>query len=143
MLKIDKYQNPWLINLNAFNDFRGNLVVGEFGKEIPFEVKRFFFIFNVPSGEPRGIHAHKECHQLLICVSGSVKAMVDDGEQRKVMFLDNPEVALHMPPMTWGAQYDYSPDAVLLVLASHQYDPNDYIHEYETFVELLGADSDK
>lgn len=107
--------------------------MGELNKQIPFPVQRFFFVSRVPEGEPRGIHAHKQCHQFLVCVAGSVKAMVDDGEKRAVVRLDRPTLALHMPPMTWGAQYDYSEDAVLLVLASHVYDANDYIHDYDEF----------
>jgi len=96
-------------------------------------------ISGVPEGEPRGIHAHKQCHQFLVCVRGSVKAMVDDGEVREVVTLDRPSLGLHMPPLTWGAQYDYSDDAVLVVLASHQYDAEDYIHDYDEFVEKVAA----
>lgn len=124
---------PKVIELSGFDDHRGSLVVGELNKQIPFPVQRFFFVSRVPEGEPRGIHAHKQCHQFLVCVAGSVKAMVDDGEKRAVVRLDRPTLALHMPPMTWGAQYDYSEDAVLLVLASHVYDANDYIHDYDEF----------
>lgn len=118
-------------------DKRGSLVIGELGNQLPFLVQRFFFISDVPEGEPRGIHAHKECHQYLICVKGSVKAMVDDGQTREVIHLNRPDLGLHMPPLTWGAQYDYSPDAVLLVLASHQYDADDYIHDYEEFISFI------
>ena len=113
--------------------------MGELNRQLPFPAKRFFFVSNVPEGEPRGIHAHKQCHQFLVCVAGSVKAMVDDGETRTVVTLDRSTLGLHMPPMTWGAQYDYSDDAVLLVLASHVYEAEDYIHDYDEFLELLGA----
>lgn len=130
---------PNIIELSGFDDHRGSLVVGEVNKQLPFSVERIFFVSHVPEGEPRGIHAHKECHQFLVCVAGSVKAMVDDGETRTVVTLDRPTVGLHMPPMTWGAQYDYSEDAVLLVLASHIYNADDYIHEYEEFLALLGS----
>lgn len=128
---------PSLVELSGFDDHRGSLVVGELDKQLPFVVERFFFVSKVPEGEPRGIHAHKECHQFLVCVAGSVKAMVDDGETRTVVTLDRPTVGLHMPPLTWGAQYDYSPDAVLLVLASHPYDAEDYIHEYDEFMTYV------
>ena len=126
-----------LIELGSFVDQRGRLEVGEFSKSLPFIVKRFFIISKVPPGEPRGIHAHKECHQLLICVSGSIKAMTDDGVERKVHNLVAGGTALHMPPLTWGAQYDYSDDAKLLVLASHVYDPEDYIHDFDEFQNVL------
>jgi UDP-2-acetamido-3-amino-2,3-dideoxy-glucuronate N-acetyltransferase len=128
-----------LIPLAGFDDHRGSLFVGELPESLPFSVRRFFFVAQVPEGEPRGIHAHRECHQFLVCVAGSVKAMIDNGQTREVVTLDSPGMGLHMPPLTWGAQYDYSPDAVLLVLASHEYDPDDYIHEYEEFLSLVGA----
>ena len=126
-----------IFELPGFNDHRGILHVGEFPKTLPFRAERFFFVSNVPEGEPRGIHAHKLCHQYLVCVSGSVKAMSDDGKSRKVITLDSPNIGLHMPPLTWGAQYDYSPDAVLLVLASHPYDADDYIHDYDEFMAYV------
>lgn len=126
-----------LIDLNRVLDHRGSLVVGELPSSLPFEVKRFFYVSNVPEGEPRGIHAHKECHQFLVCVAGSVKAMTDDGETREVYTLESGGPGLHMPPLTWGCQYDYSTDAVLLVLASQLYDADDYIHEYEEFLRAF------
>ncbi len=128
-----------LINLQEHVDQRGQLVVTEVGKTLPFEAARMFVISGVPEGEPRGIHAHRQCHQFLVCVSGSVKAMVDDGESRQVVVLDRPSLGLHMPPLTWGAQYDYSDDAVLVVLASHPYDSDDYIHDYDEFVSVVNA----
>lgn len=122
-----------LVDLSENIDSRGSLVVAEVGKQLPFTVNRMFMVSQVPPGEPRGIHAHKECHQFLVCVNGSVKAMVDDGNTREVVELNSTSQGLHMPPLTWGCQYDYSEDAVLVVLASHGYDPNDYIHEYDEF----------
>lgn len=130
---------PRLVELAEFLDAKGSLVVAEVGKQLPFTVERIFVIAGVPEGEPRGIHAHRECEQFLVCVSGSVKAMVDDGERRQVVTLDRSSVGLHMPPLTWGTQYDYSPDAVLVVLASHPYDAADYIHEYDEFLALAEA----
>jgi dTDP-4-dehydrorhamnose 3,5-epimerase-like enzyme len=132
--KYDHSNESVIYELPGFNDHRGALHVGEFPKTLPFKPERFFFVSNVPEGEPRGIHAHKKCHQYLVCVSGSVKAMFDDGKSREVISLDAPNIGLHMPPLTWGAQYDYSSDAVLLVLASHPYDVEDYIHDYEEFL---------
>jgi dTDP-4-dehydrorhamnose 3,5-epimerase-like enzyme len=137
LLKNSSSLGPILFELSKFEDQRGSLVIGELGNQLPFSAERFFFISDVPEGEPRGIHAHKECHQFLICVKGSVKAMVDNGIVREVIHLNRSNLGLHMPPLTWGAQYDYSPDAVLLVLASHQYDADDYIHDYEEFMSLV------
>jgi len=130
---------PRLVELSGFDDHRGSLVVGELHQQLPFVVERFFFVSKVPEGEPRGIHAHKECHQFLVCVAGSVKAMIDDGDTRTVVNLDRPTLGLHMPPLTWGAQYDYTPDAVLLVLASHTYDADDYIHDYDQFLSIVSS----
>ena len=126
-------------SLPGFSDHRGNLTVGQTKDGLPFQVERFFIVSNVPPGEPRGIHAHRKCHQFLVCVSGSVKAMFDDGTSREVVLLDQPNLGLHMPPLTWGAQYDFSSDAVLLVLASDRYDEDDYIHDYEEFLQLASA----
>jgi UDP-2-acetamido-3-amino-2,3-dideoxy-glucuronate N-acetyltransferase len=137
LLNITDSSDPRLVQLSWFNDHRGSLIVGELNSQLPFSVARFFFVSQVPEGEPRGIHAHKQCHQFLVCVAGSVKAMVDDGETRQVFSLDRPDLGLHMPPLTWGAQYDYSDDAVLLVLASRIYEAEDYIHDYEEFLEYV------
>ena len=125
-----------VVELKGFADAKGSLVVAEVAAQLPFTAARIFIISGVPEGEPRGIHAHRACGQFLVCVSGSVKAMVDDGSRREVVTLDRPSLGLYMPPLTWGAQYDYSPDAVLIVLASHPYDADDYIHEYEEFLAL-------
>jgi UDP-2-acetamido-3-amino-2,3-dideoxy-glucuronate N-acetyltransferase len=119
--------------LPMVRDLRGNLIAREAGRGLPFVPSRMFVIFDVPSKEVRGEHAHRECHQLLVCLRGAVNCVVDNGSERAEYHLDSPEKALHIPPMVWGTQYKYSPDAVLLVLASHPYDPNDYIREYDAF----------
>ncbi|MGW9629792.1 sugar 3,4-ketoisomerase [Agromyces sp. NPDC055520] len=128
-----------MVELPEIVDERGVLVVAEHSAQIPFPVQRVFFVSGVPEGEPRGIHAHRECHQFLVCARGSVRAMVDDGIRREVLLLDRGSVGLYMPPLTWGTQYDYSDDAVLVVLASHPYDAADYIHGYDEFLGLAGA----
>ncbi|MEO8779683.1 MAG: FdtA/QdtA family cupin domain-containing protein, partial [Rhodanobacter sp.] len=92
---------------------------------------------DVPTAETRGEHAHRRCHQFLIAVKGSVHVVADDGERREQFVLDRPNLGLYLPPMTWGIQYRYSDDAVLLVFASHHYDASDYIREYGTFVEQV------
>jgi UDP-2-acetamido-3-amino-2,3-dideoxy-glucuronate N-acetyltransferase len=120
-------------------DIRGNLTVGEFDRNIPFQPKRYFIVFDVPSMETRGEHAHRECHQFLICVRGSCAVVADDGVHRQEFLLDRPDVGIHLPPMVWGIQYKYSADAVLLVYASHYYDNLDYIRNYAEFRQLVGA----
>lgn len=120
-------------------DMRGNLTVGEFDKSIPFPVLRYFMVFDVPSMETRGEHAHHLCHQFLICVRGSCAVVADDGVNRQEFILDSPDVGIHLPPLVWGIQYKYSSDAVLLVFASHYYDSTDYIRNYAEFCDLVGA----
>lgn len=122
-------------------DIRGSLTVGEFERSIPFDAKRYFMVFGVPSKETRGEHAHRECHQFLICVHGSCAVVADDGVNRQEVLLDSPDLGLHLPPMTWGIQYKYSPDAVLLVFASHYYEAADYIRDYSEFCQLVGANT--
>lgn len=128
-----------LVELPHIADMRGSLTVGEFQRGIPFDAKRYFMVFDVPSVETRGEHAHRKCHQFLICARGSVSVVADDGHQREEFLLDRPNLGLHLPPMVWGIQYKYSPDAVLLVFASHYYDAADYIRDYDEFVALAGA----
>lgn len=122
-----------LYRLRKAVDMRGSLVVAELSRDLPFAPKRFFAVFDVPSRDVRGEHAHKECHQFLVCLKGSVRAIVDDGRRRAEYLLDSPDFGLHMPPMTWGTQYAYSSDALLAVFASHAYDDADYIRDYATF----------
>jgi len=120
-------------------DIRGSISFGEFEKEVPFAVKRYFMVFDVPSIETRGEHAHRHCHQFLICVHGSVSVVTDDGANREEYVLNRPDVGLHLRPMVWGIQYKYSAEAVLLVFASHEYDADDYIRDYDEFIDLVGA----
>jgi serine acetyltransferase/dTDP-4-dehydrorhamnose 3,5-epimerase-like enzyme len=118
-------------------DPRGDLAVGEFPKDIPFDVKRYFIVFNVASGKTRGEHAHHRCHQYLLCVKGSCAVVVDDGHDRVEVLLESPDMGVYLPPLTWGIQYKYSPDAVLLVFASHYYEADDYIRDYDEFIEAV------
>lgn len=126
-----------LYRMPKVSDIRGSLSVGEFGTHIPFVSQRYFVVFDVPSVETRGEHAHRACHQFLICVSGSCTVVADDGKNRQEFLLSSPDVGIHLPPMTWGIQYKYSKDAVLLVFASHHYDAADYIRDYSEFKTLV------
>ncbi len=131
--------DPRLHQLPKVADIRGSLTVGEFERSIPFLAKRYFMVFDVPSVETRGEHAHRECHQFLICVNGQVSVVADDGRTRREFLLDRPDIGLHLPPLTWGIQYKYSADAVLLVFASHYYNNADYIRDYDEFRKIVGA----
>lgn len=130
-----------LHTFRAVPDMRGSLTVGEFEREIPFKPLRYFLVFDVPTAETRGEHAHLKCHQFLIVVKGSVRVVADDGKTREEFVLDRNNLGLYLPPMTWGIQYHYSPDAVLLVFASNYYDSNDYVRDYGQFIELVNANS--
>jgi acetyltransferase-like isoleucine patch superfamily enzyme/dTDP-4-dehydrorhamnose 3,5-epimerase-like enzyme len=127
--------NCCVYELPYIQDLRGSLSFTEFEKDMPFAAKRCFWVFDVPSKEVRGEHAHKECHQFLICVAGQVTVMLDDGSKRTEIKLDTPARGLHIRPGVWGVQYKYSNDAVMIVLASHIYDPDDYIRDYAEFME--------
>jgi UDP-2-acetamido-3-amino-2,3-dideoxy-glucuronate N-acetyltransferase len=120
-------------------DLRGSLVAAEFEQRLPFVPRRYFMVFDVPGADVRGEHAHRECHQFLTVVSGTVHVVVDDGERREEYVLDDLSTGLHVPPLVWATQYRYSPGSVLLVLASHPYDPRDYIRDYGEFLAEIGS----
>lgn len=120
-------------------DLRGSLVAADFSSDLPFVPRRAFTVFDVPTKDVRGEHAHHKCEQFLLCLAGSVSCVVDNGTTRQEFRLDHPDVGLYMPPMTWGTQYNYSSDAVLLVFASHEYDASDYIRDYDDFLGLVSA----
>lgn len=126
-----------LYTLPHIPDMRGSLSVAEYEKNIPFIPKRCFWVFDVPSREVRGEHAHKSLHQYLICVKGSVSVVLDDATTRTELVLDKPNLGLHIPPLVWGIQYKYSKDAVLVVLASDAYDSNDYLRDYDEFLAYV------
>ncbi|NDV94665.1 WxcM-like domain-containing protein [Dysgonomonas sp. 521] len=102
---------------------------------IPFDIKRIFYIYGIPSGEKRGMHAHKICHEILIAVSGSFDVELDDGTDKKTVTLDNPAYGLHVPPGIWAVEKGYSQDAVCLVFASDKYDAKNYINSYPEFIK--------
>lgn len=123
-----------LHKLPEVNDPRGSLSVGEFGRTVPFMVSRYFLVYGVPEDGVRGDHAHFRCHQFLIAAKGTIHVTADDGVNKEEFILDKANMGIHIPPMTWGCQYKYSPDAVLLVLASDHYDNEDYVTSYEEFL---------
>lgn len=128
---------PYKIHqLTTHSDLRGNLCAGEIGKNIPFRPARFFSVYNVPEGTIRGKHAHKKCEQFLVCLSGQVDVTLDNGEERFVHCLDSPNKGLHIPAGIWGEQTYVLPSTILLVLASHIYDPIDYINDYNEYLEF-------
>jgi acetyltransferase-like isoleucine patch superfamily enzyme len=125
------------VRFTTVSDMRGDLIASDFSKQISFPVKRAFFVTNVPSHHVRGEHGHKECHQLLICLQGSVMVAVDNGQQRAQWRLDQPNLGIHIHPKVWAAQYQYSKNAVVAVFASHEYDASDYIRNYDEFLLIV------
>ncbi len=129
--------NSALYLMRRITDARGALTVGEVPTEVPFSPSRYFAVFDVPSIELRGEHAHKLCQQFLICLHGSCRVLLDDGTQRCEVTLDRPDMGVFMPAMIWGTQYRYSSDAVLLVFASRPYEADDYLRTYDAFLSHL------
>jgi dTDP-4-dehydrorhamnose 3,5-epimerase-like enzyme len=125
-----------LQRMPVVTDLRGRLSFGEFGSQLPFLPRRYFVVFDVPTQEVRGEHAHHRLEQFLVCLKGSVQVLVDDGQNRDEVRLDDPGLGLHIPALIWSTQYRYSPDAVLMVLASAEYDAADYIRDYDEFLTL-------
>ena len=126
-----------LIEFPDISDLRGKLTFAETPGLLPFVPQRFFLVYGVPGKDVRGEHAHKELHQVLICVHGSCAVVVDDGQDRCEVVLDRPTLGLHIPPMIWGTQYKFTADAVLLVLASDIYKAEDYIRDYDEYIKLV------
>ena len=133
-----KVKGVSLIELPLIIDLRGGLSFGEYNAHLPFDPKRYFVIFDVSTEEVRGEHAHKKLHQFLVCLKGSCAVVVDDGSNREEIILNKPNLGLHIPPMVWGIQYKYSADAVLLVLASDVYQAEDYVRDYDEYLNLVG-----
>ena len=130
-----------LHRMPLINDIRGSLTVGEFERTVPFPVRRYFVVFDVPSAETRGEHAHRQCAEFLVCIKGHCSVVADDGERREEFLLDRPQIGLLLPPMVWRVHYKYSPEAVLMVFASHYYDPADYIRDYMQFIAEVKGQS--
>lgn len=121
-------------------DTRGQLVALEEHKDIPFEIKRIYYMYDTGYGVRRGYHAHKSLEQILICIHGSCKILLDDGAEKKVVSLEKPYEGLYIANNMWREMFDFSSDAVLLVLASDYYNEEDYIRNYEEFLRFVERD---
>ncbi|CAH1223460.1 FdtA/QdtA family cupin domain-containing protein [Paenibacillus sp. JJ-223] len=128
-----------VIEIKELGDERGLLTVIEGNGTIPFEMKRVFYIYGTAAGVRRGLHAHRKTRQALVCVSGTCKVFLDNIKRKTDVVLDSPAKVLILEPNDWHEMYDFSPDCVLLVLASHLYDPEDYIRDYDQFLEVYGG----
>lgn len=128
-----------IIKVNVLGDERGSLTVIEENNTIPFDIKRVFYIYGTKNEVRRGFHGHYKTRQALISVAGSCKVHLDNLQRKKEVLLDSPEKILLLEPNDWHEMYDFSKDCVLLVLASHYYDPEDYIRDYEVFMEVYSS----
>ena len=126
-----------IIDVSKIHNKSGNITVVENGKNIPFDVKRIYYLYDVPGGEARGGHAHYELEQYIIAASGSFDVILDDGKNRKRVTLNKPNIALHIVPGLWRKLDNFSSGSVSLVLASHEYDEKDYIRNYNDYTKYL------
>lgn len=122
-----------LIDFPVIQNRSGNITSVHGSLQVPFNIERVFYIYDIPNGAERGMHAHKHCHEILVAVSGSFDVELDDGIEKRIVRLNRPMKGLHIPPGVWAIEKDYSSGAVCLVLASEVYDPNDYINTYTEF----------
>jgi hypothetical protein len=114
----------------------GNITPVHSSLEIPFDVKRLFYLYDIPGGESRGAHAHQECHQFLVAASGSFEVLMDDGKTQRVVQLNRPYYGLHIPPLIWASEVNFSSGSICLVLTSHLYNPSDYVRDYTEYKKL-------
>ena len=129
-----------VIELVQIPNRAGNITAVNNNENIPFDVKRVFYIYDIPGGEERGAHAHKECHQFLIAASGSFEVELDDGKNKRTITLNRPYFGLHIPPGIWAHEMNFSSGAICLVFASHLYSAEDYIREYSDYKKCLTND---
>lgn len=125
-----------LLYLEQKGDRSGHITAVNNNVEIPFNINRIFYLYDIPGGESRGAHAHKECHQFLIAVSGSFEVLLDDGKTKRQILLNRPDIGLHIPPGIWASEINFSSGSICLVLASHGYLETDYIRDYNEFLDF-------
>lgn len=125
-----------VIELGQIGDRNGHITVVTNNSEIPFAVKRVFYLYDIPGGESRGAHAHKECHQFLVAVSGAFEVVLDDGKNKRSVHLNNPKTGLHIVPGIWASEVNFSSGSVCLVLASQEYTESDYIRNYNDYLKF-------
>ncbi len=134
MSSLNNVFNCSVIDLGQISFPEGDLTIVENNSSFPFDVKRIFYIYDILAGEDRGAHSHKECHQFLIAASGSFEVSLDDGKYKRRVFLNRPNLGLHIPPGIWASEMNFSSGAICLVLASNKYSESDYIRDYDDFI---------
>ena len=125
-----------VIQLPKISNRAGNITPVHSGIDVPFDIKRVFYLYDIPAGESRGAHAHKNCHQFIVAASGRFEVMIEDGINKKVVQLNRPFYGLHIPPMIWACELNFSSGAICLVLASDSYAESDYIRNYSEFLKM-------
>jgi dTDP-4-dehydrorhamnose 3,5-epimerase-like enzyme len=130
-----------IMAIPVVTDSRGSLSYAQMGDQLPFEVRRYFLLFNVPAGAIRGAHAHKELEQYIVCVHGSCRVIVDDGVHRDELQLSSPDRGVYLSPLLWTTVVPDSNDTAVIVLASAEYDHDDYIRDYDEFLAVTSARS--
>lgn len=125
------------MELPRINNRSGNITAIQNREEIPFDIKRIFYLYDIPGGESRGAHAHKKCHQFLVAASGSFEVQLDDGKVKKTVMLNQPYRGVHIPPGIWASEINFSSGAICLVLASHKYDEDDYLRNYNEYLKFI------
>lgn len=126
------------ISLKQFADERGQLSIVESFKDVPFSLKRIFYVHGVPVGETRGHHAHRLCQQVFICLAGAIHVTCDDGSCKREFVLNDPATALHVPPSIWAEEKYLEKNSLLLVLTDRSYEPSDYLRDYSEFLQFRG-----
>ncbi len=134
-------KNYKLIDFTIMGDDRGSLIALEEHHNAPFEIKRVYYIFDTKAGVRRGFHAHKDLKQIAVCVKGSCMFHLDDGETQEELLLDTPDRGLLIEGLVWREMYDFSPDCVLMVMASEHYDETDYIRDYDEFLKEVSHEN--
>ncbi len=133
-MKLPTVYDCSLVELPRIENNAGNITPIHGHINIPFDIRRVFYSYDIPGGEARGAHAHKECHQFIVAASGSFEVVLDDGRNKRTVLLNRPFYGLHVPPGIWAAEQGFSSGSICLVLASHPYEEADYIRDYNDFI---------
>ena len=125
-----------ILHFKQIGDRKGHITSINNNKEVPFSIERIFYLYDIPGGESRGAHAHRNCHQFLVAASGSFEVLLDDGKTKRQVMLNRPDIGLHIPPGIWASELNFSSGSICLVLASHKYDEKDYLRSYDEFLNF-------
>lgn len=135
-MKYSSVYDCQVLELSKIHNPAGNITIVEGNENVPFNLRRIYYLYDIPGGESRGGHAHKELYQLIVAASGSFEVMLDDGKNKKIVRLNRPNYGLMVVPGIWRELFEFSSGAICMVLASHKYDEADYLREYSSFLEV-------